>query len=378
MNRITIFFAAFCFLLAGTMKSAAVLATNDAGRTAIALEVLSRMKGMDLEAKPSLKSAVMKVLESTRGTTNFVKIVQDFKLKDQNPGLFEVAVKNPAEETGVEAMRMILASRDLKLVTEGLTGTNVTTAVQTAEVLGNTADKEIVPLLLPVVMDVQRDVAVRKQAVRSLVRVQEGAAELLKMAKEDKLPNDVKLTASMELNGVRWANLKAEAAKVLPLPQGRNTEPLPPVIELLKVKGDVARGSQVFARQEVGCINCHRINDKGNEVGPALSEIGTKLGRDAIYEAILDPSAGISFGFEAWQIELKSGDEPFGLIVSETADELTMKDTKAIVTRIKKSDIVKRQQMKTSIMPTGLQQTMSTQDLIDLVEYLGSLKKAAQ
>ena len=140
--------------------------------------------------------------------------------------------------------------------------------------------------------------------------------------------------------------------------------------------GDAQKGAQVFARPEVGCINCHRINEKGADVGPALSEIGNKLGKDALYEAILDPSAGIAFGYEAWQIDLKSGDEAYGIIVSETADELVLKDAKAISTRIKKSDIAKRQQSKISLMPAGLQLTMSTQDLVDLVEYLSSLKKA--
>ncbi len=69
--------------------------------------------------------------------------------------------------------------------------------------------------------------------------------------------------------------------------------------------------------------------------------------------------------------------KPSGLIVSESADELTMKAQTGIVSRYRKAEIAKRQQMKTSIMPTGLQQAMSTQDLVDLVEYLSSLKKAA-
>ena len=106
-----------------------------------------------------------------------------------------------------------------------------------------------------------------------------------------------------------------------------------------------------------------------------MSEIGGKLGKDALYQAILEPSAGISFGFEAWQIELKSGDEAYGLIVSETAQELAMKAVGGIVTRYKKSDISKREQLKLSIMPADLQQAMSAQDLVDLVEYLASLKK---
>ena len=144
---------------------------------------------------------------------------------------------------------------------------------------------------------------------------------------------------------------------------------------MLTRPGDAAKGAATFRRQEVGCINCHRVNNDGVDFGPALSEIGTKLGKDAIYEALLDPSAGISFGFEAWQVEFKSGDEAYGLIVSETGDEIAMKDAKAILTRYQKSEIKSRVQSKLSIMPAGLQLTMSTQDLVDLVEYLASLKK---
>jgi putative heme-binding domain-containing protein len=128
----------------------------------------------------------------------------------------------------------------------------------------------------------------------------------------------------------------------------------------------------------VGCIKCHQVNGEGIDFGPSLSEIGTKLGKDALYESILDPSAGISFGFEAWQIELKSGDEAFGLLVSDTADEIAVKSQGGIVTRYKKSEVTKREQQKLSIMPAGLPQAMSVADLVDLVEYLASLKKAVK
>ena len=347
----------------------------DPDKTALAIEALGRLKGVDVNANPALKAAVMKVLAATRGTPNFVKLVQDFSLPDQNPGLLEVAIKNPADESGVAAMRLILASQDFALLKNSLNGTNAVAALKTVEVLGNTGDKKILPLLQPLVTETKRDPALRKQVVRSLTQVQEGAAGLLKLAREDALPADLKLTASMELNQVRWPALKAEAAQVLPLPLGRNAEALPPVAELLKRPGDASKGAAVFRRQEVGCINCHKVNNDGVDFGPALSEIGTKLGKDAIYEALLDPSAGISFGFEAWQVEFKSGDEAYGLIVSETSNEIAMKDAKAILTRYQKIEIKSRVQSKLSIMPAGLQLTMSTQDLVDLVEYLASLKK---
>jgi putative heme-binding domain-containing protein len=99
------------------------------------------------------------------------------------------------------------------------------------------------------------------------------------------------------------------------------------------------------------------------------------LGKDALLEAILDPSAGISFGYETWQLQLKSGDEAYGLVASETNEELSIKSVGGIITRYKKADIAKREKVGVSIMPTGLQQNMSTQELVDLVEYLFSLKK---
>jgi putative heme-binding domain-containing protein len=345
-------------------------------RVAIAIEALSRLKGADLETNPSLKMAVTKVLVATRGTPEFVQVVRDFHVQDQNPGLLEVAQRHPAEEAGVEAMRLILASQNFALLASTFDGTNQITATRTVEALGNTRDQQMVALLLPLITADKPDAAVRRQAVRSLAQVQPGAAGLLRLAEENKLPEDLKFTATTELNQVRWSEIKTRAAQILPPPVAANTEPLPPLAELLKRAGDPARGAEVFSRQQVGCVNCHRVNDKGADVGPALSEIGTKLGKDALYESILDPSAGIAFGYETWQIELKSGDEAYGFIVSETPEEVTVKDTKAILTRVKKSDIASRRQLKTSLMPVGLQQTMSTQDLIDLVEFLSSLKKA--
>ena len=59
----------------------------------------------------------------------------------------------------------------------------------------------------------------------------------------------------------------------------------------------------------------------------------------------------------------------------DTAEEIAIKDTNGIVTRYKRAEITAMQQMKISIMPAGLQMTMTTQELVDLVEYLAGLKK---
>jgi len=366
-------------VLAGGLAACCVslaAAEPEAERLALAVEALTRLEGVDLNANATLKGRVLQVLDKTRGTPNFVKMVQHFKLADQNAGLLEVAIAQPSSESGVEAMRLILASGNISLVQRSLESTNITTATRAAEALGNAGDKQTTGLLLPVVIDSKRDVAVRKQAVRSLARISDGAAELLKLAKDERLADDLKFTASAELNTVRWPEIKAEAAKILPPAQGQNAAPLPPLSELLKMKGDPVNGARIYTNASPGCANCHVVNGRGVELGPNLSEIGTKLGKDALIEAILEPSSGVSFGYEAWNFTLKNGDEVYGLLASETADEVVVKNIGGIVTRLKKTELALRQQSKLSIMPAGLQTAMTAQELVDLVEYLATLKKA--
>lgn len=339
-----------------------------------AVEALTRLQNVVLDEKPSVKAAVQRVLEKTRGTPNFVRLVRHFNLTNQNAGLLEVAINHPKEESGVEATRLVLASKDLPAIKRALQTTNAA-AARLVEALGNAKDKQVVSVIAPLVSDEQRSIEVRRAAVRGLAQTQDGAASLLALAKEDKLAENLKFIAASELSSARWPEIKAEAAKVLPLPAGQNSQPLPPISELLKMKGNTANGAAVFRRDTTGCIKCHQVRGEGREVGPALTEIGTKLPKEALIESILDPSAGISFGFEGWQVELKSGDDVSGIKASDTPDEIAIKDANGIVTRYKKSEIASMRQSRTSIMPAGLQQTMSTQEFVDLIEYLASLKK---
>ena len=351
-------------------------AADSAEQVNTAVEALTRLQNINLDEKPAVKAAVERVLAKTRGTPNFVKLVRHFNLTNQTAGLLEVAIENPKEESGVEAMRLVLASKDLAAVERALQTTNVADAVGLVEALGTAKERQVVPLIAPLIGDEQRGIETRRAAVRALAQTQDGASSLLTMAKEDKLPEDLKFMAASELSSARWPEIKTEAAKVLPLPAGQNAQPLPPIFELVKMKGSAAKGAEIFRRDTTGCSKCHQVRDEGREVGPALTEIGTKLPKEALIESILDPSAGISFGFEGWQLELKSGDDVSGIKASETPEEVAIRDTNGIVTRYMKSEIASMRQSRTSIMPAGLQQTINTQEFVDLIEYLASLKKA--
>ncbi len=359
-------------------RAAEAPAAPDADRINTALEALNRLKGMDLDANPALKTAVLKILDQLRGKPQFIEVLRDFQIKDQEPALLDATLQNANTAAGLEGFHLLLEHGSTNLIQETINGANNVAAGKMIDLAGNSGTSQAMPLLKGIVTDDHRDLTLRKQAVRALAKTEAGAGTLLMLAADSKLAEELKMTAATELSTARWPKLRDEALKILPPPPGKNSEPLPPVAELVKRSGDASNGAKVFRSDTVGCIKCHQVNGEGVDFAPRLSEIGTKLGKDALYEAILEPSAGISFGFEAWSIELKNGDEAFGLVASETPEELAIKAQTGIVTRYKKADIAKRQQSKTSIMPAGLQQTMTTQELVDLVEYLTTLKKAAE
>jgi putative heme-binding domain-containing protein len=343
-------------------------------RTQLAVEALLKMQAVDLEQNAKLKDAVSRLLARTEGTAEFVKLVQHFKVTGQEKGLLAVAVRNPKNDFGVEAMRMVIAGGKHDLIRKVIEGADNEAARNCVEAVGNSRAKEAPALLTGVVVDEARDISVRRQAVKSLAQTQEGARALLRVAEEQKVPDNLRFTAASELGIAPWPEVQKKAKELLPLPAAQNAEPLPPVAELIKRKGDAANGETIFNSATAGCATCHQVKGQGIDFGPNLTEIGSKLAREALYESILDPNAGISFGYEAWNVELKSGDELYGIIVSDTPEQVAVKGVGGVITKCRPGEIVRRDKSKLSIMPADLQQNMSTQDLVDLIEYLASLK----
>ena len=120
---------------------------------------------------------------------------------------------------------------------------------------------------------------------------------------------------------------------------------------------------------------CHQVKDMGTDFGPNLSEIGNKLSKEAQYISILHPDAGISFGFEGYKITMKDGSILGGIIESKTETDIELKMPNGNTMSIKTSDVSSLEQLENSMMPAGLENSVSTQELVDLVEYLSLLKK---
>ena len=112
----------------------------------------------------------------------------------------------------------------------------------------------------------------------------------------------------------------------------------------------------------------------GGSVGPDLSVIGSKASRENLLESILYPSRAISFGFDNWVVETKNGLQITGLIVEDRPTHLILRDANAKDHKIAATDIDRRVKSKKSLMPEDLIQFLSEEDLVDIVDYLHSLK----
>ncbi len=144
------------------------------------------------------------------------------------------------------------------------------------------------------------------------------------------------------------------------------------VLAVAEIKGDPAVGKSLFVSQ--GCLACHSI-EKGQPLkGPFMGQIGSILNRDQIVESILKPNASISQGFASVQITTNDGKFFMGFVTAESAEELTIRDIAGNATKLEKKNIKERKELENSMMPAGLANSLSYEELASLVAYL-SLQK---
>ena len=228
---------------------------------------------------------------------------------------------------------------------------------------------------MPIIKDKEQDLELRRQATRALARNKTGAEELIKLAQGKQLAKELEIAAGSALATSTSKDIRAAAEKLFGAPTTKDKKPLPSIGDLVKQKGDANKGKTVFAKAGK-CADCHQVNGVGKEVGPNLSEIGKKLSREAVFDSILYPSASISHNFETYVIETKQGTTANGVLVSKTPGEVTIKGPDALLRTFKTADIDTFNRSPISLMPADLHQEMSTQELVDLVEYLLTLRDA--
>ncbi len=340
-------------------------------------EALSRLKGFDVSKNEQQRAALNRVLDGLQGQPQFITLVDKFSVSDRYPDLAMLAAAKPDDQIGIDAVRVLIAKQqtamlDVMLKSEkdnGRPALGLTTA------LSNSGDGAAAALLLPIVKNTGAAADQRRQAIKGASRTKTGAADVLKLAEAKSFDETFApaLAAALQSAPLDDAQ-RASVAKLFPSPEGKDAKPLPALSELALRKGNAGNGAKLFATTGK-CANCHIVNDQGKEVGPNLTEIGSKLSRQAMFESIIFPSAGISHNYEAYTATLKDGTVFNGLLISQTAESVTLRNNEAITKTIPTKDVEELVKQKLSLMPADLAKLLSIEELTDITEYLTTLKK---
>ncbi|MFO0956530.1 MAG: PVC-type heme-binding CxxCH protein [Isosphaeraceae bacterium] len=134
--------------------------------------------------------------------------------------------------------------------------------------------------------------------------------------------------------------------------------------------GDVRRGQAVFHGTKAACIGCHQMGYVGGKVGPDLTSVGKIRTERDLLEAIVFPSASFVRSYEPVTVATKDGRVVNGIVRRDTPEELVLATTATDEVRIARDDLDEIRPGTISVMPAGLDQQLTEQELADLVAFL--------
>jgi len=150
-------------------------------------------------------------------------------------------------------------------------------------------------------------------------------------------------------------------------------------VELVRGKADATRGAAIYARENLKCVTCHRIDsasgrvDKaGGRVGPNLTAIGASSPLDYIIDSLIYPAKNVKEGYNTVVVQTSEGQVITGIQVARSDEELVLRDANGKELKIPTTTI-DEESAGTSLMPAGLIDSLSREELADLVRYLSEL-----
>ena len=165
-----------------------------------------------------------------------------------------------------------------------------------------------------------------------------------------------------------YAELKAR-----PAVKSWTVAELLPAAESKLADRDLVNGKKMFA--VATCYKCHRVHREGGVVGPDLTTAGRRFGTKDLLETIVEPSKAISDQYEAQKFLMEDGRVIIGRVVnlfgSQYAVQPDMADPSTII-RIKVDEIEESAPSKVSPMPNGLLDTLTEDEILDLLAYMKS------
>ena len=368
------YFRAFDFNT-GPAKSKLLLnmiVNNTTNDTALNKLVLRHLDIATVRRSAAATAAMKDVIENLSGTPEYIEMVSKYEVRAENPRLLDLAMKNSDKSLGRNAAGLLLKLGGKPLAWNVIRGSDTARSNRVLAALGGVGSNESLEMLQTIALSDKYPMELRKMAASRIGRSWNGEERVLKLLKTKKIPADL-IPATVESVSRAWrGSVRSEAASYLPGAKTAVVRKEPVMQEILALTPNVQNGKTIFMKN---CALCHQVNNEGSNFGPALTEIGSKLPKEEQLQSILNPSAGISFGYEGWELTMKDGSKISGIIASKTETDIDLKFPGGNKQTIKASDVKSMKKLSESMMPEGLEQAMNTQELADLLEYLDQLKK---
>ncbi len=136
---------------------------------------------------------------------------------------------------------------------------------------------------------------------------------------------------------------------------------------------DFERGQQMFA--EASCFKCHRVSGRGGTIGPDLTGVGRRFTVRDLLEAVVEPNKVISDQYRSTVFLMEDGRTISGHIANMGGENLSVMTDMlrpSDFTEVKRSEIEEMSPSPTSMMPTGLVDTFTVEEIAQLLAYLRS------
>ena len=130
--------------------------------------------------------------------------------------------------------------------------------------------------------------------------------------------------------------------------------------------GDPIKGKEIY---RMVCASCHRHGTEGHVVGPDLATFKT-AGNESIIGSLFDPNKEVAPQYQAYVIELGSGEQLLGVIANETTTEVTVRQAFGIEKTFPRVEVKSMKSLGQSLMPEGLENSFTDQSLADLLAFI--------
>ena len=157
-----------------------------------------------------------------------------------------------------------------------------------------------------------------------------------------------------------------------PFVQDWKMDDILPALDQVKSGRSLDSGRNAF--RQAGCAQCHRLPGvkEGGSVGPDLSGVGQRLNPRDLIESILLPSNRITEGYASTELELTSDEIITGFVDREDDQSIVIRPvtTADAPVTISKKKIARRTLSQLSNMPAGIANTLTRDQILDLLAYL--------